>query len=121
MDKKIKFKGLWTPEYLAKCLLFPTSKTIQQAEVMLKSWAVDIVEENTPSPNTELERELDLAKKDIVVYMNQRDYRSKIIKEQDVIIEALEKEVNAYRLFLKEWETKHNQLETELESLKAKN
>lgn len=46
MEKKIKFKGLWTPQYLAERLLFPKPKSIQYAEVQLNAWAYDIIDEN---------------------------------------------------------------------------
>jgi len=46
MEKKIKYKGLWTPQYLAERLLFPTPKNIQWAEAQLCAWAVDIVDAN---------------------------------------------------------------------------
>jgi len=46
MENKIKFKGLWTPNYLAVDLLFPKPKSIDHAEMRLKAWAEDILDEN---------------------------------------------------------------------------
>ncbi len=48
MERKIKYNGLWTPEYIAVMALFH-KQTIQNVEVLLKSWAHDIVCENNHS------------------------------------------------------------------------
>lgn len=45
--KEIKYQGLWTPEYLAKDILFPKPVSIQAAEQKLKSWAHDLVDLNS--------------------------------------------------------------------------
>lgn len=48
INKEIKYKGLWTPQYTAECL---QNLNIQQKENMLKSWAHDIIELNQENIN----------------------------------------------------------------------
>lgn len=44
--QKVKYRGVWTPKYMAEYLLFPDSANIQNAEGQLEAWAWDIVEMN---------------------------------------------------------------------------
>lgn len=57
IDEGVKYKGLWTPEYLVKDLLFPTPKSIDYAEMRLKSWAKDIIEVNNNKDYEKLKKD----------------------------------------------------------------
>lgn len=52
MEYEVKFKGVWTPQYITNKLsmLFNNGATIQQIENMLGAWALDTVEENQTPP-----------------------------------------------------------------------
>jgi len=62
--REIKYKGLWTPKYLAEWILFPMPSSIQTTEAMLSSWACEIIYENT----SDIQKQLSEAKEENAEY-----------------------------------------------------
>ncbi len=73
---EIKYKGAWTPQYLAERLLLNKSLSIQDAQKILESWALDLLEVNNPqsqSPDKEQPRELkEMLEKELPIVSKKR-------------------------------------------------
>lgn len=86
MKNEIKYKGVWKPQYMAEFLFKRNGMSIQDFELHLKSWAMDIVEVNKVakqkySPSDSL-RDINLTQEIPGGEVTEEDFRVAVIKAQ---------------------------------------